>query len=139
MTIEILTAIAGLLIASSGITAAVTRWLTRWQATRSAERRDALTQLREAYQLAVERIARVEGRADELSKQNIHLQEQASAERLSYTLRIAQLEARIAQLEHELSDAKEENARLRGAPPPRRSMTPPAPMPAVIAEPGPHR
>lgn len=82
-------------------TAALTRWLTRWQATRSAERRDTLSQLQEAYQTALERVARVEGRADEQSRAVIAAQQQLSDERVKYGAQINELSIRVAQLETE--------------------------------------
>lgn len=116
-SIELIGAIAGLLLASNVAVGAVVRWL----GTRSTERRDTIAQLQQAYQLALERIARVEGRADEQSRLLAIAQQQLADERVSAAQQIAQLtaeqaslRARIADLEEERDAARAEAERLRG-------------------------
>lgn len=129
LSIELIGAVSGLLLASNVAVVALTRWLS----TRSTERRDTIAQLQQAYQLALERIARVEGRADEQSRLLSIAQQQLADERVAAAQQIAMLtteqaslRARIADLEEERDQARAEAERLRRAPhepPPRQVRT----------------
>lgn len=84
----------------------LTSIITRWVTVRSTERRDALQQ-------TLERLARVEGRADEQGRMLIAAQQQLAEERVKSGQRITQLEMRVGQLEDENAELRAENARLR--------------------------
>lgn len=128
------------------VTNAITLAITRWASTRREGRRDALEHLQDAYQQALQRLARVEGRADEQSRALIAAQQQLADERVRYATRVTELEIRVAQLETERAHLRQERDELRqriadleaerdglradlaaGRP---RKTTPPRPLPA---------
>lgn len=79
----------------------LTAFVTRWLSIRRDARRDALEQLQDAYQQALQRLAHVEGRADEQSRAVIAAQQQLAEESVRYASRVNELEIRVAQLELE--------------------------------------
>lgn len=119
------------------VTNAITLAITRWASTRREGRRDALEHLQDAYQQALQRLARVEGRADEQSRAVIAAQQQLADERVRYATRVNELEIRVAQRETEIEQLRARVAALElerdelAAELDRRPRNPtPRPMPA---------
>src|SRR5690606_24821123 len=106
------------MIGGGGAIAAVAGVIGRTMGIRSTERKDTI-------QTLLERIAKVEGRADELSAQLGAAHKALADEKASCARQIAQLETRTARLEDERDDAlrdlAEERARRRTSHAPPRS------------------
>jgi chromosome segregation ATPase len=96
------------------VTGAVTRWLTQ----RSIERRDNAT-------IFLERIAKLEGRCDEMSRAVICSQQELATERVRYATDVGALRARVEHLEEQVRELeKERDAARREADDLRRRKTP---------------
>ena len=98
----------------SAVTSLVTRWLTQ----RSIERRDNAT-------IFLERIAKLEGRCDEMSRAVICSQQELATERVRYATDVGALRARVEHLEEQVRELeKERDAARREADELRRRKTP---------------